>query len=230
MEETVLRIVDEISDEDESSASPRYCNSADCRTDAACYVLNRIPQRYVSSQRGQAHVEYELQQDRQVSVDIVTLAHEGLRRVSSVRRPFYGDGDTSAHRHTGPRFCMPTVKGRLFDGASFELVTDVPVELLLDDDRVAMLDARWQNPYRIAANTAGTYLFWPRPVAAEREGMERSFELEIRVESVRYELFRHYFVVNRTSITQVPDPLEMGGEHRLPDLYLLPAEDGRPGV
>ena len=222
MEQTVLRIVDEICTDDESAASPQYCTSTDCRMDAACFVLNRIPQRYVTSQRGQAHFEHELQHDQQLSVDIMTLAHEGLRRVSSVRRSFYGDGDTSAHSATGPHFYLPTVKGRLFDGTSFELITDVSVLLLLGDRPVQMLDARWQNPYRISASTAGTYLFWPKPVAAEREGIEQGFEFEIRIESGRYEPFQHYFAIIRTSVAEIPDALDMGGECRLPDLYLLP--------
>ena len=230
MEERVLRIVDEICDDDEAAASPNYCTSADCRTDAACYVLNRIPQRYVSSQRGQAHLEQELQYDQQLHIDIVTLSHEGLRRVSTVKRSYYGDGDSSEHRIVGPHFYLPTMKGRLLDGTSFERISDVSVVLVFEDRPVPMLDARWQNPYRISPITAGMYLFWPEPIAAEREAIERSFEFEIRIDSGTYELFQHSFAITRTSVAEVPDALEMGGEHRLPDLYLIPAESRRHGT
>ncbi|MFW5718251.1 MAG: late competence development ComFB family protein [Spirochaetota bacterium] len=223
MEESVLCVVDEICDEDEASDDPKYCTTPECRMDAACYVLNRVPQRYVSSARGQAHTELELAKDQQLFVDLVTLSHEGLRRVSSVRRSFYGDEHTSVTSVTGPHFYLPTIKGRLFNGVSFELVTNVPVLLLLDNEPVTMLDSRWQNPYQIVDNTAGTYLFWPAPVPAESQGIERTFEFEIRVEAESYEPLRHFFTVNRSSFDQIPDALEMSGEHRLPDLYLLPA-------
>ncbi len=223
MEESVLRIVDDICDDDEASAAPRYCTSAECRMDAACFVLNRIPQRYVSSQRGQAHTELELSRDQQLFVDMVTLAHEGLRRVSSVRRSFYGEANTFVRSVSGPHFYLPTIKGRLFNGTSFELITDVEVQLLHDESPVTMIDSRWQNPYPIVVNTAGTYLFWPQPVQAPHDGEERVFEYEIRVESDQYEPFRHFFAITRTSVDQIPDALEMGGERRLPDLYLVPA-------
>jgi competence protein ComFB len=223
MEESVLKVVDEICDEDEAGDSPKYCTSAECRMDAACYVLNRVPQRYVTSARGQAHMELELSQDQQLFVDLVTLAHEGLRRVSSVKRSFYGDDHTYVHSVTGPHFYLPTIKGRFFNGITFDLVTGVTVALLQDEALVPMIDSRWQNPYEIVANTPGRYLFWPAPVPAEREDVRATFEFEIRVEAQGYEPFRHFFTVERTSIAQIPDAMETSGEHRLPDLYLLPA-------
>ncbi|MFW6313932.1 MAG: late competence development ComFB family protein, partial [Spirochaetota bacterium] len=133
MEESVLRIVDEICDEDEASAGPKYCTTPECRMDTACFVLNRVQQRYVSSARGQAHTDLEIENDRQLFVDIVTLAHEGLRRVSSFGRSFYGHANAGIDFPTGPRFYLPTIKGRLFNGLSFELIVDVDVHLL---DRV----------------------------------------------------------------------------------------------
>lgn len=222
MEESVLRIVDEICDDDETAGSLLYCTSAECRTDAACYVLNRIPQRYVSSARGQAHADLEMSNDQQLVVDLVTLAHEGLRRVTSVRRSFYSETDDAVGSIPGPGFYLPTIKGRLFHGLSFELVTDVEVGLLLDDAPIAMIDSRWQNPYQIVPNTAGTYLFWPAPVPADVAGARRVFEFEIRVEADGFDPLHHFFSIERGAIARVPDAIEACGEHRLPDLYLLP--------
>jgi len=221
MEEAVLRIVDEICDEEEAGEGSRYCTTTECRMDVACYMLNRIPQRYVSSARGQAHTELELASDQQLFVDLVTLAHEGLRRVSSVRRTFYGNDRAQVEAVHGPRFYLPTIKGRLLNGETFELVTNVDVLLLRDDEPVGMLDSRWQNPYTIVENTAGTYLFWPAPVAAEQTGVDQAFEFEIRVNASGYEPLRHFFTIDRTSIDQIPDAMEISGEHRLPDLYLV---------
>ncbi|MFW5684805.1 MAG: late competence development ComFB family protein [Spirochaetota bacterium] len=223
MEEAVLRVVDEICDEDQARPDSRYCTTSECRMDVACFVLNRVPQRYVSSARGQAHTELELANDQQLFVDLVTLTHEGLKRVSSVRRAFYGDANTYVESVRGPHCYLPTIKGRLFDGTTFELMSEVTVSLLRDDDPVRMIDSRWQNPYEIVSNTAGTYLFWPAPVETDADGERHTFEFEIRVEAPGYDPFHHFFTVERTSIAQIPDAMETSGEHRLPDLYLLPA-------
>lgn len=224
MEEAVLRIVDEICDDQEQTGDSRYCTSNECRMDAACYVLNRVPQRYVSSARGQAHTELELASDQQLFVDLVTLAHEGLRRVSSVRRAFYGGEDASVRAVSGPHFYLPTIKGRLFNGVTFDLVTNVDVFLLRENEPAVMMDTRWQNPYTIVENTAGTYLFWPAPVPASQADTRSTFEFEVRVDARGFEPLRHFFTIERTSIDQIPDAMDISGEHRLPDLYLVPAE------
>ena len=222
MEEQVIQIVDQICDEDEASESPKYSTGDECRMDAACFILNRIPQRYISSARGQAHTEMEMARNQQLFVDIVTLAHEGLRRVTSVKRSFYGDTPSAPGDIVGPRYYLPTIMGRLLNGVTFDLLKDKEVVLLADDEPVTMLDARWQNPYRLVGNTPGAYLFWPSPVGAEQAGVERTFEFEIRVMSDEFEEFHHYFTINRTSTEQIPNALEMTSEHRIPDLYLLP--------
>jgi competence protein ComFB len=222
MEEYVIQIVDQICNEDEASDAPKYTTGPECRMDTACFVLNRIPQRYVSSARGQAHTEQSLSRNQQLFVDVVTLTHEGLRRVTSVQRSFYGEEPTSPDDVHGPRFYLPTIMGRLLNGVSFDLLVDTDVHLLANDEPVKMLDSRWQNPYRTVANTPGSYLFWPAPLAAEKAGVEKTFEFEIRVEDDRFDAFRHFFTISRTSTDQIPNALEMTSEHRIPDLYLLP--------
>ncbi|TVQ27381.1 MAG: competence protein ComFB [Spirochaetaceae bacterium] len=221
MESTVMRVVDQICEEDTASADPKYLTTEECRLDVACYVLNRIPQRYVSSARGQAHTEQDLGEDQQLFVDIVTLTHEGLRRVSSVRRPFYGD-EIAERAYGGPRYYLPTITGRLLNGLTFDLISGIDVSLLADDCPMDMIDLRWQNPYTIDPGTAGTYLFWPLPVVADRDDDHRTFELEIRVTSDAYEEFHHFVTVEVTSTSDSSSLISSVGELRVPDLYLLP--------
>ena len=222
MEDAVMKIVDEICDEDEASSSPKYCTDPECRTDVMCYILNRVPQRYVSSARGQAHMEAMLNQDLQVRVDLVTLAHEGLRRVSSTRRSFYGAESTSESAVRGPSFYFPVVKGRFFNGLSFEPVSGEKIQLLRQDEPVEMLDSRWQNPFELVDNTPGQFLFWPRPILQGDMGVEKEFEFEIRVDAGRYEEFHHFFSLALRSTAALPDSFDLTGEYRLPDLYLIP--------
>lgn len=222
METLVLRVVEEISEEDAAGGQPTYCTTPDCRMDVACFVLNRIPQRYVNSARGQAHVEDDLHNDMQLRVDVVTLVHEGLRRVTSTRRSFYDQTD-DAPPVEGPVFCLPILKGRLFNGLDFTPIIDVPVQLRLDDELIPMTDNRWSNPYIIPSNTPGTYIFLPRPLAAGASGEQRTFEFELRVEDDRYEPFHHFLTVDVTSRSAPPDLMDASADHRVPDLYVLPA-------
>lgn len=223
LEDAVLRVVNQICDDDEASEQPHYLTTDECRMDVACFVLNRVPQRYVSSARGQAHIEQEIEQDQQLFVDLVTLSHEGLRRVTSVKRSFYGDAP-DAPAVTGPHYFFPTIKARLFDADTFAPMQQVLVTLLRDDHAVHMVDSRWENPYEVAAPTAGTAIFWPQPVQAPVDGETASFEFEIRVEHHGYQALHHFFTIERVATSEGMAALIATGEHRLPDLYLVPSE------
>lgn len=220
MEGNVVKVVNQVADDDASSADPKYLTTEESRVDVACFVLNRIPQRYVSSARGRAHIEQEEDHDQQLFVDMVTLAHEGFRRVTSVQRSFY-DEESRWQPARGPHVLFPTIKGRFFDGVSFAPISGVEAQLLRDGKLVPMIDTRWENPYLIDAQTAGTYIFWPAPVAAKNEQETLSFEFEIRVEAPGYEPFHHFFTVERASTSDVTLGLTASGEYGLPDLYLV---------
>jgi competence protein ComFB len=216
-------VVNQVCDDEEARETPSYLTTDECRMDVACFVLNRIPQRYVSSARGQAHIEQEIENDQQLFVDLVTLSHEGLRRVTSVQRSFYGNAP-DAPAVQGPHFFFPTVKTRLFDANTFTAAKDVPVALLRDDSMVRMVDSRWQNPFTVAEPTGATVLFWPQPAQAAGPDESGRFEFEIRVESDGYESLHHFFTIERISTNEGMSALIATGEHRIPDLYLVPSE------
>lgn len=221
MEDLVVKTVQEICDEEERKAGEQGCTSPECRLDVTCFVLNRIPQQYVSSGRGAAHAEKTLKENPQLKVDIVTLAHKGLKRVSQVRRPYYESADT-ARPAEGPAFCFPVLKGRLLSCTTFAPIQGVAVSLRMDGEPVGMIDQRWQNPFPLDPKIEGTFLFYPRPEPADRAGMERLFELEIFVEDSAFETFHHFFKVGIVS-EAVSDPLSRKtADHRIEDLYLVP--------
>lgn len=234
MEELVASIVEQIATEDADSDSPRFCDSTECRTDAICYVLNRVTPRYITSSRGVAHITEDLKQDRQLSVDLVRLANEGLHRVTVVRRTYYasavGDENASgddvsagsaASPPDGPFYNIPTIRGRLLDGASFTPVTNVSITLLHEDDVVEMFDPRWTNPYDIPQQAPGTFLFWPTPIPAQRAGTAIEISYELRVEDDRYGRFNHCFSVPVTSDSSRVPVFRLERDFVLPDLYLF---------
>jgi competence protein ComFB len=162
--------------------------------------------------------------DQQLAVDIVTLAHEGLKRVTSVQRSYYHEPEIDAHAATeaSAHFNFPTIKGRMFHAVNFEPITDVDLYLLRDGEPVAMFDSRWQNPYHLVSNTYGTYFFWPEPVEADHPGQEEIFAFELFAECPGFEPFRHFFSLRITAESHIERGLKGSGEYSMSDLYMLP--------
>ena len=68
MEEVVFNYIDRL-----IKNSP-YCTCALCRTDIAAYVLNRLPPKYVVTEKGQVYSKLsELQQQFEVDVTIAIM-------------------------------------------------------------------------------------------------------------------------------------------------------------
>jgi competence protein ComFB len=220
MEDLVRTAVDEVCREQERSEEGRYCTTSQCRVDAICYVLNRIPPRYVSSGRGLAHLTSDLQDDQQLAVDIVRLVHEGLHRVSAVRRGYYGEESTD-RSPPGACFNFPTIKGRILDGAGFMPLSEIDVELRFDDAPVEMFDARWSNPCHVSEHSPGTYTFWPAPVTAEKERVGRVFDFVLIAEAPGYDRLVHHFSLELASDPHPTTTFNLDQDHHLPDLYLF---------
>lgn len=222
-EDAVWAVIDEICREEEQSQAYHYCTSRACRIDAACYVLNRVPPRYVSSGRGMAHFESRYIEDPQLHVDIYTLAHEAFRRVTQVQRSYYHDeSGRPAGSHSGPVYRFPTIKGRIFHALTFEPMKDIDITLLEHGEPVEMVDPRWNNPYRVVSHTNGTYLFRPAPRDAEESGQVARFEFELRAEATGFEPFRHFFELELTSDRDTESVIGDRDRHELPHLYMLP--------
>lgn len=223
MEDKVLQAMNEICEEEEGSKANGYCTSEECRLDAACYVLNRVPQRYVTSGRGYAYLEADFHDNIQLSIDIVALCHEGLRRVSSIRRNFYDQGEKEDKESHAAYFNFPLIKGRVCNGLTFEPMTNIDITFRYGKELVQMMASRWPNPYSVVGNTPGTYLFWPRPIPAEKEGLEQSFEFEVAIDAPDFEPFHHFFtLVLRAEKEEHPNPLRPKRDFNLQDLFLIP--------
>ncbi|MCX7787946.1 MAG: late competence development ComFB family protein [Spirochaetes bacterium] len=221
MEDIVFRMVDEVLQEESKQKEKEYLMSPQCRMDLVCFVLNRIPQYYVTSGRGMAHTERTLKENPQLRVDIVTLIHEGLKRIETVRRPYY-DTPLKSRLIEGPVFILPTIKGKLLNCTNFEPIQGVSIELRWEDDLLPMIDNRWQNPFYLDAKLEGTFLFLPSPIPATKPGEQRTFELEIRVQDDRFEPFHHYFKIELVAEEEMEAIPWKNPDHKLPELFLIP--------
>ncbi len=227
-EDIVLDAVNEIFDEIEREGkADRPCTCFQCRLDTACYALNRCTPRYVVSSRGVARAETDSIEKQQEEADVVSLIHEGLQKIAKSKRPHFEHQSKkeAPHLAAGPVFNFPTIIGRIFDGKTFSPLADIDVFLLADGKLAPMLDANFQNPYRLVTNTAGTFSFWPKPIAAEKEGIERKFEFAIAAAAPGLEELRHYFEITIVSEHEAATSFSMQRTYKIQDLYLFPPED-----
>jgi competence protein ComFB len=223
-EEMVFSIVSEIFNAEEAKAEKRFCTCELCRTDVACFVLNRIPPLYQTSGRGLAHRELDYKTKLQREADLVALVHEGIDRITTTRRIHGGiSEEISEAQAKGCFFNFPQIVGRLFHSTRFEPISGIPVRLLSQDDtELRMTDPRWANPCIIPKSTPGVFLFWPVPQKTEQSGTRRDFELIVAVDNPGFEPLRHYFTL---PLTSEEGYLRFAGGERiltLPDLFLIP--------
>jgi competence protein ComFB len=177
-EDLVFALVDEILANIEGGDNPdKLCTCNQCRLDTACYVLNRTSPWYIVSNRGAARVEKESIRKQQQEADIVTLIHEGIRRVNHNQRPGaqHGVKQTKENVAETPVFNIPTIVGRIFNGLNFAPVAGVVVQLFRNGGLVAMKDGNWQNPCTLVHNTEGAFTFWPNPIPAETANIHQFF-------------------------------------------------------
>ena len=151
MEDIVIKAVNTLYDRVKNeNVAWLTCDCENCRLDAVSYVLNRIPPKYVVSGRGVTHnVEYLASSQLQADVD--SLALEGMRTVSSTKRPFHtldrkecmiqGSSEKS-----NPAFNFFTFMGVVLDGNTFEPVTEAEITLKLEGQLAQMVDKTWSNP------------------------------------------------------------------------------------
>ena len=202
------------------------CLCDQCRLDTICYTLNRVPSRYIVSNRGMTRIQQDWVGRQQTEADIATLVYKGLRMVNHNQRPtssHNGDSTATEQPSGAPSFFIPTIIGRLFDGNTFDPLSGVTVELRLGDELALMRNQNWQNPFTLISNTPGTFTFWPLPIPSKETGSRRTFEFSLKVESPSYETLTHFFNIPTISSAQAADSTySMDRTFKLPDLYLFP--------
>ena len=222
MEDEVIKAVNTLYDKVKSeNVAWLTCDCENCRLDTVSYVLNRIPPKYVVSGRGVTHnVEYLA--SSQLLADIDSLALEGMRTVSTTKRPFHTEnrkdceiqGDNSK---TKPAFNFFTFMGVVLDGNTFEPVTDAKITLKLDGKVAEMVDTTWSNPLHMVPSTKGVYSFWVKSIPAKTSGERAYFNFSIEIEAEGYSESVYHF--------EVPIRSEEGVRQTLDSTYTLKMKD-----
>jgi competence protein ComFB len=210
-------------DKDENAG--KFCTCDQCKIDVICYVLNRTPPRYIVSNRGASRSLEEGIGWQQQTADIASLIYDGLTRINHNLRPNFthsSEKGASANESTIPKFNIPTIMGRVFNGNNFAPISDASVELLWAGELVAMKDGNWQNPCRIVHNIEGNFSFWPAPVPASRTNNHKIFEYILRVSAPDFELLTYTFKIPVASEIQASLSFNPDRTFKLPDLYMFP--------
>lgn len=225
MEDLVKHTVNELFETVRVNRDPDWCTCSQCKMDVVCYVLNRLKPEYVVSSRGIAYTDHDYGERLQLKADITSMAREGWSRIDSAKRPNHahenGEADSEVKTSKGPMFNLPPIMGRVFNGLNFEPIYGATVSLFMGDELIRMIDSNWQNPYQIVKNTAGTFTFWPKPIAAEKSGEKMIGSMRVRIELPEFETLNHYCEMEIISEEEGSNRFSMQSMHRLPDLYMF---------
>ena len=149
--------------------------------------MNRIPPKYIVSGRGVTHATETLN-NKQFMADVNALILEGMRTVSSTKRPFHTNDrkDCSVTVDNKPSFNFPTFTGAILDGLNFEPIIGALVTIKMDGKPVEMIDKTWSNPYTTCKSTKGTFSFWAKSIEAEKEGEQKKFVFTFEISAQGY--------------------------------------------
>jgi len=128
------------------------------KDDIITYVLNRIPPKYYTSERGILHGKLDSQFVFQQKTDILLLTHEAIntikKRRSSELPAFEGKKENE--------YFLPHILGEILEETTFSIIPKVTVTLLYNDKPAEMIDQYWKNPYMTNKPTKGFFHFWPK--------------------------------------------------------------------
>ena len=222
MEDLVKSVIQEMFDEAARSKTS-WCTCEQCRIDVACYVLNRIKPEYVVSSRGLAYSEIDYLDKLQRMADVVSLVKEGWSKINASPRTHNVQSGQHSMLPEGPVFNFPPIMGRVFHGEPFEPMSEINVALMTEDNSlIPMMDENWQNPVKLYKNTAGTFIFWPRPIKAPMPGQEQLFSFSIVIKAEGFSELSHFIGLKLISGQTANQQFSMQNVHKLQDLYMLP--------
>ncbi len=160
--------------------------------DVAAYALNRIPPKYITSDRGftrefmqsaggngdEGHALLNV-------IELITLVNHAVDVVARRRR---APGRSRASR---PRtaataekpgrltyfYNMPHIFGRVVDAESGTPVIEAEATLWINERLSVPAETGWHNPYTTNEQTRGYFSFWPQVESGEEE----SRRVEVRI-------------------------------------------------
>ncbi len=221
MEDVVIKAVDELF-KDGSRVKPEIAECLHCKMDVVCYVLNRVKPEYIISGRGLIHFEDDYHNKIQMEADIISIASEGIKKITEIQRPYYNTPEKNTPKDSSYFFNFPAILGQVLNGKSFEPLDNVLVSLFMDGEPVRMIDNTWENPYLVVKSTRGSFSFMPMPVPSNKEKEKRLFSMELKVKKEGFEELNHFFDLALESETDMKTSYNIEWTYKTEPIYLFP--------
>jgi competence protein ComFB len=185
--------------------------------DIAAYVLNRVPPRYVTSERGILHGKLQARLATQQKTDIFMLIYEAIEVIKKRRNNETKPGHTKFNDLSLKGF--PHIIGQVLEETTFSIIPDVEITLFNGKNRCGMVDTDWKNPYKTNKSTMGYYHFWP---AYDEKTMGEGSVFKFRLE------YRHKLLGDKDFEFQLDydSPTGIGMSYIIPIVLLQP----KPGI
>lgn len=83
-----------------------------------------------------------------------------------------------------------------------------------------MFNEMWENPFRLLPQVKGTYTFWHAPVATEKSGIQKDFNMVIEVRSESYEPTAKVFSITLLSENRLIDKINKENIIYIEDIFI----------
>lgn len=170
MSDIVCSIVNEIFDREEDNVKDIP------KDDIISYVLNRIPPKYCTSERGILHTILDTRCSSQTKTDIFFLVYEAVDIVKTRRKSIE---HINENRESEQIAVFPHIMGMVLEKETLSIIPGVKITLLGGGKPAKMVDSGWNNPYITNLATKGYFHFWPDFTSAiERNENEFTIRIE----------------------------------------------------
>jgi competence protein ComFB len=211
------------------------CNCEQCMEDMKCYALNKVKPMYVVSSRGVIHTENKKRLNYQDEIDVYSIVVEAVSIVSKTKRhdeKINLDGivrsceeeETKYTSKSGCFFNFPQIVGRILDSETLNAIDDVEVSLNYQefDAPLKMFNNKWKNPLKMVSQMEGVFTFWPAPEPSEKNGIQKEYQLNLKISKPGYETIRRFIQLRIISVNELNSFVKTENIYYLDDIYLYP--------
>jgi hypothetical protein len=206
--------------------------------DVAAFTLNRLPPRYIQSERGFTRLAAEHWINGQTGgglsdlVEVLMLVNKAVDTIRSRRKEPESEPEQEPEEAFSPSLGpdpdellvpwhnLPYLVGRVVDAKSHEPLPDVRVTLLVDGEVCPVAENGWTNPYTTSKATNGFFSFHPTPLRSDEE--RRDFVLTLRFEHTSHQPRETEVRVQTEAEYEAHDAFESERIRSLDTTYLEP--------
>jgi competence protein ComFB len=200
--------------------------------DVAAYTLNRLPPRYILSERGFTRlaadhwVDADSEDGLASLVEVLILVNRAIDIIKSRRKPSEAEvrsmgeedlPDVRKHWHN-----LPYLIGRVLDKNTKKPVLDASVRVSINGKPAEPAEQGWLNPYRTNAGTKGFYSFLPKPTRSRSKN--KKFALELTIEHPHYRAVTVEQTIDTAGELTTYQFIRSDQIRNLGDTYLVPTD------